>query len=74
MQDWKLEKKMRERLVRGTTNNMVSVASAPPLNRFPTQTEIEEMSKSLVIAYPSLKDKETGHVSVLHNYLNNSYC
>ena len=44
---------------------MVSAASNPPFNRFPTQSEIEEMSKSLIITYPCLKDGETGHVSRL---------
>jgi hypothetical protein len=56
---------IRNRLVRGTIHNMVSAASSPPFNRFPTQSEIEEMSKSLIITYPCLKDGETGHVSRL---------
>jgi hypothetical protein len=56
---------IRNRLVRGTIHNMVSAASSPPFNRFPTQSEIEEMSKSLTITYPCLRDGETGHVSRL---------
>lgn len=56
----KLEK---ERLIRGTMSNMVSASSAPPFNRFPKSSEIEEMAKSLVVVYPFLRDAETGHVS-----------
>lgn len=63
-----LNKSMRERLIRGTMNNMVSASSSPPFNRFPKSTEIEEMAKSLIIAYPCLRDDETGHVSIILFY------
>lgn len=59
----KMSSDIRNRLVRGTIHNMVTAASSPPFNRFPTASEIEEMSKSLVVTYPCLKDGETGHVS-----------
>ena len=63
IREGKMDKKTRERLIRGTINNMISASSIPPFNRFPTPTEVEEMSKSLVITYTCLKDEETGHVS-----------
>ena len=60
-----LNKSMRERLIRGTINNMVSTSSSLPSSRFPKSTELEEMAKSLIVAYPCLRDAETDHVSVL---------
>ncbi|XP_028416856.1 uncharacterized protein LOC114541067 [Dendronephthya gigantea] len=65
VREGKMDKKIRERLIRGTINNMVSASSVPPFNRFPTSIEISEMAKSLIIAYPCLKDEETGHCMVL---------
>ena len=60
----KMSSDIRNRLVRGTIHSMVSTASNPPFNRFPTQSELEEMSKSLVIKYTCLRDNDTGHVSI----------
>jgi hypothetical protein len=59
----KLEKKLRERLIRGTINNMVSAASSAPFNRFPERGELEAMARMLIRKYPCLNDEETGHVS-----------
>ena len=59
----KLEKKLRERLVCGTINNMVSAASSAPFNRFPEKEELEAMARMLIREYPCLNDEETGHVS-----------
>ena len=52
------------RLIRATIHNMISAAAHPPFSRYPLTMEIEEMAKSLVIAYPCLRDDATGHVSV----------
>ncbi|XP_033121316.1 uncharacterized protein LOC117120386, partial [Anneissia japonica] len=52
---------LRHRIIRGTINNMVSVAYSPPWNRQPTNNEILEMAKSIIITYPPLKDPETKH-------------
>ena len=60
-----MSKEIRNRLVRGTIHNMVTVASSSPFGRFPTHSELEEMSKSLVIRYPCLRDSETGHGVIL---------
>eukprot|EP00112_Aurelia_sp_Birch-Aquarium-sp1_P023159 Seg679.17 transcript_id=Seg679.17/GoldUCD/mRNA.D3Y31 product="hypothetical protein" protein_id=Seg679.17/GoldUCD/D3Y31 len=51
----------RHRLVRGTIHIMVSAASQPPFNRLPSTVELEEMSKSLILTYPCLRDPEAGH-------------
>ena len=60
-----LNKFMSERLIKGTMNNMVSASSSRPLNRFPKSAEVEEMAKSLVIAYLCLRDDNTGHASII---------
>ena len=60
----KMSGDIRNRLVRGTIHSMVCAASNPPFNRLPTHSELEEMSKSLVIKYTCLRDSETGHVSI----------
>ncbi|XP_071949134.1 uncharacterized protein [Antedon mediterranea] len=52
---------LRHRIIRGTVNNMISIAHNSPWNRLPTNDEIMEMAKSVVITYPSLKDQETKH-------------
>ena len=52
---------VRHRLIRGTMHNMI--ASCASFNRLPYVSEIEKMAKTLVIAYPCLRDAETGHVS-----------
>ena len=63
-----MSKEIRNRLVRGTIHNMVTVASSSPFDRFPTHSELEEMSKSLVIRYTCLRDSETGHVSIIFQH------
>jgi hypothetical protein len=63
-----------ERLIRGTISNMISASTVPPFNRYPTSAELEEMSKSLVILYPFLRDAETSHVSIIITMSNKSIC
>ena len=54
---------LHHRLIRGTVHCMIAVSSAPPFNRYPTSDELREMAKSLVLEYPVINCKETGHVS-----------
>lgn len=54
-----------ERLIRGTISNMISASTAPPFNRYPTSAELEQMSKSLIVRYPFLRDAETNHVCII---------
>ena len=61
----KIAPDLRQRLVRATISNMMAMAYGSPFNRLPTNPELNEMAKSLVITYPCLKDKDTGHVSLL---------
>ncbi len=56
---------LRQRLVRATISNMMATAYGPPFNRLPSNQEMNEMAKSLVITYSCLKDNDTGHVSTL---------
>lgn len=55
----------RKRLIRATIHNMTSAAACLPFCRLPKSFELEEMSKSLVIAYPCLWDADTGHGTLL---------
>ena len=59
----KIPVELYHRLIRGTVHCMNAISSAPPFNRYPTSAELQEMAKSLVIEYPCINDKETGHVS-----------
>ena len=61
--DGRIPKELRHRIIRATIHNMTSAASL--FHRLPSAQELEEMSKSLVIAYPCIRDAETGHVSVV---------
>lgn len=63
-----MSKELKCRLVRATIHNMISAAAHPPFSRYPLTIEIEEMAKSLIIAYPCLRDVETGHVSIISKY------
>lgn len=49
------------RLIRGTIHNMKAIAY-DTCKRLPNTQELVEMSKSIVLMYPSLKDPETSHV------------
>lgn len=60
----KIAPDLRQRLVRATISNMMATAYAAPYNRLPTNQEINEMAKSLIITYPCLRDNDTGHVSI----------
>ena len=60
----KIPNELYHRLIRGTIHCMNAISSAPPFGRYPSSGELEEMAKSLVLEYPCIKDKETGHVSV----------
>ena len=58
-----IPKELRHRLIRSTISNMQAVAYCAPFNRRPSNAEVQEMAKSLVMTYPCLKDPQTGHVS-----------
>ena len=58
----KMSNELKCRQVRATIHNMMSAAAHPPFSRYPLTMELEEMAKSLTIAYPCLRDPDTGHV------------
>ena len=58
-----IPQELRHRLIRATISNMTAVAFSHPFNRLPSNSEIQEMAKSLLLTYPSLSDSETGDVS-----------
>ena len=64
-----MSKELKFGLVRATIHNMISTAASPPFSRYPLTAEIEEMAKSLIIAYPCLRDPESAHVSNICNQL-----
>ena len=50
--------------VRAQISIMVAQSSQEPFSRYPTNLEMEEMAKSIVIRYPAMKDSKTNHVSL----------
>ncbi|CAB4023483.1 Hypothetical predicted protein [Paramuricea clavata] len=55
-----IPQELRHRLVRATISNMAAVAFSNPFNRLPSNSEIKEMAKSLLLTYPCLSDSEIG--------------
>ena len=50
--------------VRAQISIMVTQSSQEPFSRYQTNLEMEEMTKSIVIRYPAMKDSKTNHVSL----------
>ena len=60
----KIPEELVHRLIRGTIHNM-NANAFDTCERSPTTQELLEMSKSIVLQYPSLKDPETSHVYII---------
>ena len=58
----KISNGLKCRLVMATINNMMSAAAHPPFAKYRLTMELEEMAKSLIIAYPCPRDPDTGRV------------
>ena len=63
-----MPKELHDRLIRATMHSMVATAFASPFNMSPTSAEINEMTKSLVITFPCLKDGKETDVSIFFKY------
>ena len=58
-----IPQELRHRLIRATISNMTAVAFSNLFNRLPSNSEVKEMAKSLLLTYPCLSDSEIGEVS-----------